>query len=78
MQSHCSWQPFNVNAGVKGEAEGFCCLNNVQAIQGGDKLSPLHVMVANHHIPITYKGGGIEYIAINDFGGTEKHQATIN
>jgi TPP-dependent pyruvate/acetoin dehydrogenase alpha subunit len=25
MQSHRSWQPFNVNAGVKGEAEGFCC-----------------------------------------------------
>ncbi|PLP29231.1 fimbrial chaperone [Klebsiella michiganensis] len=24
------------------------------------------------------QGGGIEYIAINDFGGTEKHQATIN
>jgi hypothetical protein len=22
--------------------------------------------------------GEIEYIAINDFGGTEKHQATIN
>ncbi|WP_256379511.1 hypothetical protein [Candidatus Arsenophonus nilaparvatae] len=23
MQSHCSWQPFNVNAGVKGEVEGY-------------------------------------------------------
>ena len=26
----------------------------------------------------TLQGGEIEYIAINDFGGTEKHQATIN
>lgn len=25
MQSHRSWQPFNVNAGVKGEAEDYSC-----------------------------------------------------
>lgn len=58
MQSHRSWQPFNVNAGVKGEVEGFCCSSEFSA-KGGLKLIPLRMMIANHHVLITYKVGRI-------------------
>lgn len=56
MQSHRSWQPFNVNAGVKGEAEGFAA-NQSLTVQGWDKLTLLHMMVASHRVLLHTRAG---------------------
>lgn len=44
-------------AGVKGEAKGHKLLSKVY-LRKGDWLTSLHMAVANHHVPITYKEWG--------------------